>query len=324
METIRTYLENMFMHLKNTPEVERAKNELLSMMEDKYQELKKEGRSENEAVGIVISEFGNLEEVAKELGIEETVSDGNETEGIRITMEEAKQYCKENAKAGVSYGITAMLCILSPVFLLLLGALQEEKGFSESIVVAGGLIPLLLLVACGVVIAIISGISMGKYEKYQKEPLLLDYATKQFLQAQREAEKFSYALQIALGVFLCIVSVIPLLIVGSMEIASDIPSVLCVIIMLAIISVAVFFFVSAGIKAGGYHVLLQEQEYAVERKRKGNPVQIFESVYWQIVTLIYLAWSFITFDWHITWIIWPVAGVLSAVIEAVLSAIPQK
>ena len=37
METIKNYLENMFMHVKNTPEVEKAKAELLSMMEDKYQ-----------------------------------------------------------------------------------------------------------------------------------------------------------------------------------------------------------------------------------------------------------------------------------------------
>ena len=48
MDTIRTYLENMFLHLPKNPEVRRAKEELLSMMEDKYQELKREGRSENE------------------------------------------------------------------------------------------------------------------------------------------------------------------------------------------------------------------------------------------------------------------------------------
>ena len=31
------------------------------MMEDKYTELKNEGKSENEAVGTVIAEFGNLD-----------------------------------------------------------------------------------------------------------------------------------------------------------------------------------------------------------------------------------------------------------------------
>ena len=36
METIRNYLESMFANLPNTPEVMRAKNELLSMMEESH------------------------------------------------------------------------------------------------------------------------------------------------------------------------------------------------------------------------------------------------------------------------------------------------
>lgn len=44
METIKNYLESMFLNLPNTPEVYRAKSELLQMMEDKYTELKEEGK----------------------------------------------------------------------------------------------------------------------------------------------------------------------------------------------------------------------------------------------------------------------------------------
>ena len=54
MQAIRNYLETMFMNLPNTPEVLRAKEELWQMMEDKYTELKNEGKSDNEAVGTVI------------------------------------------------------------------------------------------------------------------------------------------------------------------------------------------------------------------------------------------------------------------------------
>ena len=67
MEAIRNYLETMFLNLPNTPEVYKAKNELWQMMEDKYTELKNEGKSENEAVGTVIAEFGNLDELANSL-----------------------------------------------------------------------------------------------------------------------------------------------------------------------------------------------------------------------------------------------------------------
>ena len=59
METIKNYLETMFMNLPNTPEVRRAKDELGQMMEDKFVELTEAGKTENEAVGTVISGFGN-------------------------------------------------------------------------------------------------------------------------------------------------------------------------------------------------------------------------------------------------------------------------
>lgn len=76
METIKNYLENMFSHLPNTPEVQKAKYELYQMMEDKYNELISEGKSDNEAIGIVISEFGNLDELADSLGIKSFVDPG--------------------------------------------------------------------------------------------------------------------------------------------------------------------------------------------------------------------------------------------------------
>jgi hypothetical protein len=69
MEAIKSYLNNMFTNMSSTQEVVRAKEELLQMMEDKYTELRQQGKTENEAVGAVISEFGNLEELAPQLGI---------------------------------------------------------------------------------------------------------------------------------------------------------------------------------------------------------------------------------------------------------------
>ena len=68
MDTIKNYLDNMFSTLPGTEEINRARAELEAMMEDKYNELKADGASENEAVGAVISEFGNIEEVLEGMG----------------------------------------------------------------------------------------------------------------------------------------------------------------------------------------------------------------------------------------------------------------
>ena len=63
METIKNYLETMFANLPDTEETRRAKSELLSMMEDKYNELKAQGMAENAIVGTIITEFGNIDEL---------------------------------------------------------------------------------------------------------------------------------------------------------------------------------------------------------------------------------------------------------------------
>ena len=69
MEIIRSYVESAFAAYASTPEMWNLKEEILSNMEEKYRELKKQGHSENEAIGTVISEFGNIDELVRELGI---------------------------------------------------------------------------------------------------------------------------------------------------------------------------------------------------------------------------------------------------------------
>lgn len=99
METIKNYLENMFSHLPNTPEVQKAKYELYQMMEDKYNELISEGKSDNEAIGIVISDFGNLDELADSLGIKSFVDPSQAMPAAKtLSHETAAAFLRDSAK----------------------------------------------------------------------------------------------------------------------------------------------------------------------------------------------------------------------------------
>ncbi|MDD6193911.1 MAG: hypothetical protein PUB19_03310 [Lachnospiraceae bacterium] len=54
------------------------------------------------------------------------------------------------------------------------------------------------------------------------------------------------------------------------------------------------------------------------RKSSGNKVlDAVMSVYWPTITCLYLIYSFITFDWHISWIIWPIAAVVRGLIVGI-------
>ena len=54
-------------------------------------------------------------------------------------------------------------------------------------------------------------------------------------------------------------------------------------------------------------------------KIQNKTVRVIMSVYWSVVTCLYLCVSFLTFSWHITWIIWPVAAVVFTTIKAIYS-----
>jgi VIT1/CCC1 family predicted Fe2+/Mn2+ transporter len=72
MDQIKSYVDAMFEELPKTGAVAEMKQNILENMQERYNELLSEGKSKNEALGAVISQFGNIDEVKKELGIDET------------------------------------------------------------------------------------------------------------------------------------------------------------------------------------------------------------------------------------------------------------
>ena len=76
MDTIETFLDNMFAPYPATPRLTEARGELRAMMEDAYNDAIAQGKTHNEAVGQVITDFGNLHELAPVLGIAQDIRPG--------------------------------------------------------------------------------------------------------------------------------------------------------------------------------------------------------------------------------------------------------
>lgn len=96
MESIQNYLDGLFSKLPMTAEVQKAKEILLEMMEDKYSQLIEEGKTPNEALGTVISEFGNLDELADELGIADVVEAKTPLDAVAENVNEYKEKIQHN------------------------------------------------------------------------------------------------------------------------------------------------------------------------------------------------------------------------------------
>lgn len=67
METILSYLDHLFESLPDSEEVVRAKAEKLAQMQKRYEALIREGKSDQEAAGMAISECGNIDDLKAKL-----------------------------------------------------------------------------------------------------------------------------------------------------------------------------------------------------------------------------------------------------------------
>lgn len=315
METILNYLDTMFLNMPDTPEVRRAKEELAGMMEDKYNELLMEGRSDNEAVGIVISEFGNLNELSEELGIAGVSEQQTDAQARVVTDQEVKDYMKKNQDASQKIGIGVLLCICSPILIIVLDGFREAGYISEMIADGFGASIMFIMIAIAVGIFIFQGMKINKYEYLKKSRLQLNRSTETYLRNLQEKETSQFALKISVGVAIILCGIIPLFFA---EYFGEVAEMLATGTLLLLIGIAVQFFISAGMRRGVFAILLQEEDYSVEKKRTSKVMEAISSIYWLIATAVYLTWSFLTMDWHITWIVWVVAGVLYGVVEAVV------
>ena len=236
-----------------------------------------------------------------------------------VSMEEANAYLDTVHRVAPRIALGVMLCILSPVCLLLLGAMSESGviALSENAAAGIGLVVLLAMVAVAVVLFILYGMQLSRYEYLEKELILTGYGVAGVARKLKEDLEPSFRRSVAIGVALCILSPLPLfacLIFSEAELLM----VSCVCLLLFIVSAAVFIFIMAGMPWNACQALLQEEDYTPERKRGNKKTERVAPVYWCLVTAIYLAASFYSGAWERTWIIWPVAGVLFGGISCAL------
>ncbi len=217
MNTLKSYLESMFAKMPNTPEMRRAKDELWQMMEDKYNELLDEGKNENEAVGTVISEFGNLEELSKELGLEKEFSYQQESTKAEyadepyfstqetLSFEEVKQFVDAKIQHGFFVAIGVMFCIFSPVMPII----STSFHWPDAIGVTG----MMLLICVAVFLFVYSGIMMGKWDYIKNASWMIDYNTAQVLEGEKSRFRSTYAIRQTIGIILCVLCWIPSMII---------------------------------------------------------------------------------------------------------------
>lgn len=253
----------------------------------------------------------------------------NESESDRsvhkVTMEMANEYLQIIDWSAGKTAFATMLCILSPIVLLMLGAMSEMPNYhiSENAAAGIGICVLIVLIAIAVTIFILCGMKTKKYEYMEKEDIETAYGVSGMVKEKRDAYHSPYVTQLVIGITCCICSVIPLF--GTLAVSeSDFYMVSAVCMLLTLVAIGTYFIVRSAAKMNAMNQLLEEEDYTRQKKHENKKMSGPVTVYWLIATAIYLAWSFTTNDWDRTWIIWPVVGVLFPAFYAIVSGIRKK
>ncbi len=270
-----------------------------------------------------ILQLGNLFGVTTDYLLKDEIEEAEFTEGVdeapvrKVTLAEANDYMEQRKDASVKIAVATFLCILSVIPLLLLSALSELPSLpiSQNAAVGIGVVAIFPIVAAAVAMFIRVGFKNAPYEFLEKEPFETEYGVTGLARDRQKAYRSTYVKFNCIGACTCVLSPVPLLCGAFSENELLAVILLCMTILAA--GAGAMLFIVAGVRWASMQKLLQEGEYAKKRKQKSKLSETVGTVYWLLATAVYLCWSFVTNDWHITWVLWPIAGILSACIELI-------
>ncbi len=161
MEKITAYVDNLFSGLPRTEDVAKVKSQIIDSLVEKYQDLLNSGKNENEAFGIVVAEFGSMEELKKQFDLPEykenqkkPVQEKPELEEVSPEIQKYREeFFKYQKIYAVKIGLGVIFCILG----IVISSLMK----SDNAMTIGFFIP----VAIGVFLFIIAGIKQESLKK---------------------------------------------------------------------------------------------------------------------------------------------------------------
>lgn len=260
--------------------------------------------------------------IKDELEIEEVSSEEESTSDYsrRVSLIEANEYLglvEETSRLGA---LAASLIIISPIILLLLlgGVSQEYIVISEDMAAVGGIVVLLIMIAIGVGIFVKNENLLKEYEFLDSEPIYREYGVEGLAREKKMELNLTKSKYVIIAVALFILSPIPVLISGISG-ENEFLILVSVSILLFMVAMGVNILIRITEKEDSYDKLLEEGDYTLENKSKSSVSNHIFQIYWLVVLSIYLGYSLITGNWGVSWVIWPVAGILSGAVSGLIN-----
>ena len=215
-------------------------------------------------------------------GLEETVRS--------VSMEEASAFLEQNETASRTISTGVMMCILSPVPLILLqqlasiGYIPMEETIAEII----GTAILLVIIAIAVGLFIREGMRGKRFEYLEQIDIDTEYGVNGMVKERRDAYAETHSRRLIIGVMMCIISSVPLLGIQAVKYSnnSDLLPALGIALLLILCACGVRLIVLTSIKQGGFDRLLEEGDYTRLNKKAGK----YDGIYWAVAGVLFVAY----------------------------------
>ena len=257
----------------------------------------------------------------------EHIDSSDDTPSLRrVSMEEANAFLSVKLRTAKTIAYAAFLCIVSPIALLILGAISESTVgvLNENIAGGIGMIVLIILVAIAAVMFISSGSKTAPFAYLEKEKFETEYGVSGMVKERKAQYKDLHTKHNIAGACLCVTALIPLFVGAIIDADNDLFLTIMLSLSFLIAGVGVICFIKTGIIWASYEKLLQEGEYSKENKEKPSLSSAIYTAYWVIAAAVYLGYSLSSNNWGQSWIIWVVAGVIFPAVIAITNAFEKK
>ena len=257
MNAIEQHINYLFQNIPETEEIKRIKNDLLLNAMDRFDELLADGKTESEALGTIIIEMGELDELLESLGYDQH-QDLNDYS--TNTLQEANYLIEAYDLESNKIAMGILMIMLGAGLIPTLCTFQLAEI---------GVILLLVLVAAAVGLFIQSGLKLESLEKSLEDEEDIFYLTDedyQIVEDQFRHFKESERYRIPLGVMLCIASAVPLIFLAFLgqELLIERYGIL---LLLILVGIGVYQFVKYGMVESAYEKALSIGEYCVAERR---------------------------------------------------------
>ena len=247
------------------------------------------------------------------MDISEDVTERPQEESLSsVPLEDADGYLNFLAARAPKVALAVSLFILSAIPPILAGIAGSDGAYTLSIIATLG------VVAVGVFLLSYGPKMPDDFEAFD-EPVDTAYGVDGVVKKRKEDYAPVHSRRLSAGIILCILSAAPLFFASAMN--DDGLMIMGFAATLCIVAAGVFFIVRTSIIEAGFDKILEQGDYTRPKKIARRRTAPFQRAYYLSVLLIYLALSFYTKKWQLTWILWPAAVMVNIIGRSIAESI---